>query len=158
MSEGSSKGAVILGWWSRNIGDREAGVARGLAARLRRAQGVEVLAERAVHDLAQALEVKDAGRLIRLVQVLAEVREHTDVPLAKTLGHVDGMSQLRFQRLIRTPAEELGTAVRRALPLANRRANVAALGPDVLFWNDDVRTRWCFQYFEAARGGAGEES
>lgn len=158
MSEGEAKrsdpktrGQIILGWWSHSIGARDSAVARGLAARLRRAGPVTVLGEAAVHDLARGLGVTDAAVLIRLVQVLAEVREHSAKPLAAALGGEDGaMSTLRFQRLMRVADGDLTDALRRAIVMADRRCNVAALGEDLLHWTEKTRSRWCFQYFGAA--------
>lgn len=145
----------IREWWYTNLGNREHSPrARALAARLRHATGVEALAELAVHDLARSLELGqrdgDADRLIRIATVLAEVREHDHRHLAARLGAVDALSRLRFERLIRSSEDEVATAVRRVLPLADRRCHVGTLGADLLFWNDTTRARWCFDYFGAA--------
>lgn len=156
MSE-KSRGEIpksIREWWHTNLGNRENNPrARALAARLRHATGVEALAEPAVHDLARSLELgqrdDDADRLIRIASVLAEVREHDYRHLAARLGAADALSRLRFERLIRSSSDEIATAVRRALPLAERRCNVGTLGTDLLFWNDGTRARWCFEYFGA---------
>lgn len=150
--EARGRGRVILGWWSANLGDRDLAQARGLAARLRRAGPVEVLGERAVHDLARSLALRDAAVLIRLVKVLAEVRDHAGMPLPAVLGVGDPpvMSTLRFQRLMRADEQELTDVLRRAIVMANRRCNVAALGEDLLHWSEQTRSQWCFQYFGAA--------
>jgi len=143
-----SVGAIILGWWARELGDRQSAAARGLAARLRRAGPVDALAERAVHDLAQALNLRDGARLAFLVRLLAEVREHEGRPLARALGGAEPvMSELRFQRLMRADGGELPEALRRAITLADRSCNVARLGSDLLHWGEDVRRRWCFDYY-----------
>lgn len=143
-----SAGGEILGWWSRALGDRDSGAARALAARLRRAGSVEALAERAVQELGQRLALRDGMRLARLACLLAEVREHTGERLARRLGGDDPvMSTLRFQRLLRADDAELPDALRRAILLAERRCNVAALGEDLLYWGDSVKMRWCFDYY-----------
>jgi CRISPR system Cascade subunit CasB len=153
MSEAIPKtpSQIILGWWSHNVGARDSAAARGLSARLRRAGPVGVLGEAAVHDLARALQMTDAAALIRLVQVLAEVRDHTSQPLAAVLGQGDApaLSTLRFQRLMRGADSDLTDSLRRAVVMADRRCNVAALGADLLFWSEKTRSRWCFQYFGA---------
>lgn len=149
----------IYDWWRRAIADRNSGNARALAARLRRAEGVEVLAEREVHELAQLLRVtsSDATRLIRLVQVLAEVREQDSAPLARRLGGTElTMSNLRFERLLRSRGDEFTLAVRRALMMVDRRCNVRRLASDLLQWDhpewgDAVRTEWSFDYFAIPR-------
>jgi CRISPR system Cascade subunit CasB len=143
-------GQIILGWWSHNIGDRDQAHARALSARLRRAGPIAVLTERRVHELGHALGLRDAARLIRLVQVLAEVRDHSPKPLAEALGGQEPvMSALRFQRLMRVADEDLTDALRRAVVMATRHCNVAALGNDLLNWSEKTRACWCFQYFGA---------
>lgn len=152
MSDVESKrpGQIIFRWWAQNIGDRNSSHARALAARLRRAGPVEALTERAVHDLAQDLDITDAESLVRLVQVLAEVRDHAGPALAQRLGgDQPALSTLRFQRLMRVSDNDLATALRRAVVMADRRCNVAALGQDLLHWTDKTRSRWCFHYYGA---------
>ena len=81
--------ALIMGWWSHELADRNSGAARALAARLRRAGPVDALAEYAVQDLAHKLDLRregDGTRLSRLVRLLAEVREHSRDPLPRRLG------------------------------------------------------------------------
>lgn len=150
MSDGN--GAAILGWWSAQIGDRQSAAARGLSARLRRGGALDILAEPPVHDLSRRLGLRDAPTLIRLVGVLAHVREHRPQRLAQRLGQGDppALSSLRFQRLIRAQDDDLTAALVRALPLAGHACNVAALGADLMFWTDDTRGRWCFDYFGTA--------
>lgn len=162
MSERDTRGAAILGWWQVNIGDRENGGARALAARLRRAGRIEALAEPEVHELARRLGLGpwpgDADRLVRLVQVLAEVRTHVGGRAGRLAARFGGpepaLSSLRFQRLMRAEGEDLTAALRRALPMADRTCNLADLGTDLLGWDhpewgDEIRARWCFEYFGA---------
>ncbi len=159
MTVKNDRGKTILEWWRENIANRESGRARALAARLRRAGGIEALAEPEVHVLAQRLGLqrgeRDAAQIVRLVQVLAEVRENDDQRLAQRLGgHEPAMSPSRFQRLLRSRGEEFTIALRRALPMVDRRCNVAQLGRDLMTWDserwgDKTRTDWCFDYFGA---------
>lgn len=145
-----SFGQTVLGWWRVNIGGRDSAQARALAARLRRAGPVEALSERAVQDLARLIHAgpAQAEDLARLVRLLAEIREHDSAPLARRLG--DGvLSELRFQRLMRAEGEERDALLRRAIAMAERRCNVAALATDLWRWDDATRTRWCFHYFGA---------
>lgn len=160
MSDGQGRGGRILGWWQVNIGNRDSGRARALAARLRRSGTIEALAEPEVHDLSRALSLRDPERLVRLVQVLAQVRDHDPRRLAQRLGGPEpAMSTLRFQRLLRASGEDLTMALVRALTMADRRCNVAALGEDLLDWDhpargDRTRANWCFDYFGAPPPGA----
>ncbi|MGV6819050.1 MAG: type I-E CRISPR-associated protein Cse2/CasB [Parvularcula sp.] len=160
MSETPTKGDTIYKWWWTNLGNRDSGRARGLAARLRRATSIDVLMEPEVHELAQRLKLKsrDADRLVRLVQVLAEVRENGGRRLAQRLGEGEPppLSPLRFQRLLRSQGEELTTAMRRALSMVKYQCNIASLGRDLLYWDhpqwdDETRTQWAFDYFGAPR-------
>lgn len=158
------KGFTVSRWWKQHVEPRERSGARALAARLNRANAIEALSEPAVHEL-----LRDLGwdgrtpwqvrALLRLVRVLPMVREHTQATLAQRLGAGDTppMSALRFQRLLRADDEELVTALRRALPMVDRRCNVEALGRDLIDWSapdDHVRTRWCFDYFGATAPAA----
>lgn len=147
-----SVGQIALGWWSTNISKRETGHARGLSARLRRAGPIEALSETAVHELGQNLSVgpAQADKLVRLVCLLSEVREHDSTPLARRLGGSEPMlSSLRFQRLMRAEELELVSLMRRAIMMSDRRCNIAALASDLWNWDDAARTRWCFHYFGA---------
>ena len=151
MSEaGKSFGQTVLGWWQINIGARNSPQARALSARLRRAGPVEALSERAVQELARALDVQpaQAGRLARMVRILAELREHDGATLAQQLGG-GVLSDLRFQRLMRAEGDERDALMRRAISIADRRCNLAALANDIWVWDDATRTRWCFHYFGA---------
>lgn len=149
MSEDKSFGQQVLSWWSVNIGARDNPRARALAARLRRAEPVEALAERPVQELARALSIgpAQAAKLASLVQLLAEVREHDGRSLAQCCAET--LSELRFQRLIRAEGEEFTGALRRAISMVDRRCNVAALATDIWHWNEQTRIRWCFHYFGA---------
>jgi len=135
----------------QHLGDGEAGHAHALATRLRHARGAAALAEGAVHDLARKLDLRDGARLIGIVTLLAGVRSLTPQTLARRLGEVESMlSSLRFQRLMRAEGKELAIGLRRAVILADRQCNVAALGANLIFWSDRVRKTWCFHYFGAA--------
>ncbi len=152
MSEKSkAPGAVALGWWTVNIGQRDVPAARALVARLRRAAPMVVLSEPRVQELARDLDLRphNAKEIVRLAVLLAEVRETSSEPLASRLGGDDPMlSQLRFQRLMRAEGDDLTAQLRRAISMADRRCNVAALAADLLHWGA-ARPRWCFQYYGA---------
>lgn len=152
-----SRAEIAAAWWRAQIADRDRAAARGLAARLRRSGDIATLAEPAVQDLARRLGVGPAGArdLVRLVQILAELREDDRASLARRLGGAEpNLSTLRFQRLLRARGEEITTQLRRAIVMAERRANVARLAADLLVWEhpewgDGARARWCFDYFGA---------
>lgn len=144
-------GAIAFGWWAREIAPRDNPAARGLAARLRRAAPLEALCEPAVIELHAALGLRpwQAEQLVRLATLLAEVREHLADSLPRRLGGAEpALSPLRFQRLLRAGGNDLTSQLRRAIVMADRRCNVAALAADLLNW-DAARPRWCFEYFGA---------
>lgn len=148
-------GRQVESWWQQHVADRQSGQARGLAARLRRRTAIEVLAEPAVHKLADSLHTRDAERLLRLVRVLAELRGTSATSLPRLLGRGDPkpLSTARFQTVMRGEGDELTTALIRAirgLGAADARAcNIAALARDLWFWDDATRARWTFEYFAA---------
>jgi CRISPR system Cascade subunit CasB len=150
--EKKGPGAIALGWWAREIAQRDSPAARGLSARLRRAAPMAVLCEPAVQRLARALDLDhwQSDLLVRLAVLLAELRETSPETLAQRLGGGDNavLSNLRFQRLLRAEGDELTDHLRRAIVMADRRCNVAALAADLLDW-EAVRPRWCFHYFGA---------
>jgi CRISPR system Cascade subunit CasB len=82
-----------------------------------------------------------------VAQVLAAVRTHGQLSLARRAGQDGRMSHARFDRLIRAEGNDLTTAILRALPFVERTCNVGRLGADLWFWGDAVRTRWCFDFF-----------
>ena len=150
-----TRGDICADWWRGALADRNSGAARGLAARLRRADALGVLAEPAVQALARRLGMGpgDAPRLVGLVQVLADVRADDRASLAQRLAGV--LSPLRFQRLMRAEGAEFTTQLRRAILMADRRCDVARLAGDLLAWDhpdwgDPARARWCFHYFGAS--------
>lgn len=152
MSEArQGPGKIALAWWLREIAPRDIPAARGLSARLRRAAPLAVLCEPAVIQLATALGLRpgQADDLVRLATTLAEIRQSGSDTLARRLGGAEPvLSPLRFQRMMRAEGAELTDHLRRAIVMADRTCNVAALAADVLHW-EAARPRWCFQYFGA---------
>lgn len=159
-TERRDAGGIIREWWAANIGNRDSGAARALAARLRRRSAIEILCEPAVHHLARLLNLHDSDRLLRIVRVLAEFRAEDRSPLARRLGGADPViSPARFQRLMRADGEALTLALIRAAhmlgPAETRSCDIARLGRDLLLWDhprwgDETRARWSFEYFDGA--------
>ena len=145
----------ILKWWQQYLEPKQYdGASRAFRAQLRRSVSpVEVLADARVVELAQDLKlVYDLPRLITLVRVLAAAKDHNSTVLARKLGantsDVRVMSELRFRRLLRAEQGlELETALLRALRIADGTCNLERLGTDIVWWTDDIRNRWCFEYY-----------
>lgn len=185
-------------WW-RALQPREAGsealpaalvgMGRGERARLRRcATADELLSEPSALLLADGLiadgerwplskKAVTYERLALVAGVLAKVKEDVrdQRSLAWRLGNGSGgeraaMSELRFKRLQRTEdIDDLFLQWRRAVQLADGRADVAQLADDLLTWllelgqstsrgSDSVKFRWAYDYYLSARDRAAAEA
>lgn len=160
---------------------------RADSAKLRRAASIEDLeTERAAQLLtARLLDApwrnqavqhwceNDAGPLLMLVGVLAAVKHDArdGRSLASRLGHAAGgesppMSELRFKRLLKSRSlDEFFTAARRAVALADGKADVVVLADDMLAWayeqakerkvDEPVQSlcfRWARDYYQPQMG------
>ncbi|MFH1113945.1 MAG: type I-E CRISPR-associated protein Cse2/CasB [Pseudomonadota bacterium] len=69
----------------------------------------------------------------------------------RTSGGGAVVSGLRFRRLLKcqTP-EELYPMLRRTIRLLNNRADLYSLANDVLYWDEDVRKQWAYDYYSVA--------
>ncbi len=160
MTESKGIGAVAVEWRGRFMG-RDDGAARSVRARLKRCcSPVEALAVEATHELNLQLKEIDlnptASQLALIATTFARLDSVDGKGLATAFGakpSKDGprkLSEIRFQSLIRIKS-------RRDL-IAPLRRSMAVLGPDLscngwmlaedlFYWNDQVRSKWCFQYF-----------
>ncbi|MXZ01072.1 hypothetical protein F4Y93_10655 [Candidatus Poribacteria bacterium] len=140
----------LFDWWKKNVHDNNLET-RGRSARLRNAQTqVDFLLEPCVHEMIAKLGIRDGDRACLIAGVLAHVEKNSTLHLARGLGQgkEPRMSQLRFQKLIRSPdLIDLRTQVRRSLPMLEKTCNVSELGTDLFFWGEKTQNRWCFEYF-----------
>ena len=93
------------------------------------------------------------ARLALIAVALAHITDDRTESTAKRFGSGDpkALSGIRFDALIR--AKEPGQLLRplvRSLQVIGSTANVAKLATDLYWWNDKVRTDWCFDYHGAA--------
>jgi CRISPR system Cascade subunit CasB len=162
---------------------------RGARAQLRRcADAEELLGQVATLLLAHRLVALggDKGwlsntalsyeRVAWVAGVLATVKEdrHDGKSLACHLGHGPDherpkMSELRFKALLRSPSvDDLFRHWRRAVQLADGKADVAQLVDDLLSWqieldrsvpraSDGVKFHWAYDYYLSARDRAAVE-
>ena len=163
MTVNQSVGATCMSWWAADIA-AETGGARRSRAELRRADSaMTALGLSATHELNRRLI--DAGhdlrrrrdgpeRLALIAVALAHVAQHKpNDSAAKRFGSGDpkALSGIRFERLIRSKAPaQLLQPLARSLRTVDRAVNVARLATDLYWWNDKVRTDWCFDYHGAA--------
>ena len=162
MTDTGLPGAICAHWWHQALGGDD-GPARTTRARLRRCSTApEALTIDAVHDLNARLRAKGfppgAGLLALIAIALAHVSESGELGLAAEFGRRAGkdgprpLSEQRFQALIRTTRHtDLIVPLRRAMAIVRRAPiAVAPMANDLFFWNENIRTKWCFQYFGAA--------
>lgn len=157
-----SIGATCMSWWRTGIVG-EGGPARRSRAQLRRAEAVTAaLCLPATHDLNRRLietghdlrRRRDGPERLALIAVaLAHVADHRTESAARRFGSGDpkALSGIRFDALIR--AKEPGRLLRplvRSLNVVDGNVNVVRLATDLYWWNDKVRTDWCFDYHGAA--------
>lgn len=162
MTASQSIGATCMSWWRTGIVG-EGGPARRSRARLRRAAGVTAaLCLSATHDLNRRLieaghdlrQRRDGPDRLALIAVaLAHVADDRVDSAARRFGSGDPktLSGIRFDALIRArePSWLLRPLVR-SLQVVDGGVNVAKLATDLYWWNDKVRTDWCFDYHGAA--------
>ena len=162
MTKEQSIGSTCMSWWKSHVAG-ETGSSRQARAQLRRAAGTTAaLCLPATHALNRSLI--DAGydlrrrkdgpdRLALIAVALSHVAEHRQDTAAKRFGNGDPkpLSGIRFDALVRakSPGQLLRPMVR-SLLLVDRTVNVAKLATDLYWWNDKVRTNWCFDYHGAA--------
>jgi CRISPR system Cascade subunit CasB len=131
---------------------------------LRRASLIDAMTEEVVVRLHRRLGLarQDFPRAALVACVLAHVRDHElRLRVARAAGRPSAeengvLSTLRFRRLLTMRGEEdCAIAFRRLVALLGGKVNVADLAQSLLDWNDvDAgdrrRTRWAFDYYDAA--------
>lgn len=144
-------------WW-RGLDDDRAG-----RAILRRAESLTAVTlsapyQRVYSQLCHAGWKEDApdylkDRLAAVIGLLVHVQENSALTPPKAMSarkpgdDKPPVSELRFQRLLESAdLESLYSGLRRMLPLMNHSVDVKALAKDVLFWGDNVKKRWAYDY------------
>ncbi|MGH7117618.1 MAG: type I-E CRISPR-associated protein Cse2/CasB [Acetobacteraceae bacterium] len=166
MTSIDQQSTTAAAWW-RNLqpnlrnGDPNPHADRAALARLRRADLLGAMQERATFNLFRALGRTHPNQLPEVAlcaAVLATVRDDDRrFHAARQLGAPPGesedravMSPLRFRRLIQaTSPEDRLILFRRAVALAGHAINVRDLAAACLDWSDGRRQRWIFEYYAA---------
>ena len=154
-------------WWADLSGKTDQRKQdRGALAKLRRCRRpVDALTISATFPLMQRLPGFNHDRVAALAVVLAHIRE--DDPgkkVARAIGRkslTDEESALlsegRFRRLLQTQGnEELLTSMVRLVRHMKGIANINDIAGSVLYWGDETRRRWAFDYYAA--GSAAPDS
>ena len=149
---------------------------RGARARLKRCEGVfDALLEPETHRLIASVHGNyvPEQKLAILALILARVENTANYPtFADALGLTrEGniptgdarprLSPTRFSSLIRASedADEFARALRRALAiLGDARFNVRRFIGDVLFFDDQTRRDWTFEYYHTRRADTAENT
>lgn len=157
--------AELSSWWHELHHEKASGQARADRAMLKRCASVdEVVLQSAYGRIYRRLLEAHAGepwkprqqdRLAALVALLAHVKDKSELSLPKAMSERKTkddsapVSELRFQRLLESPdIHALFTGVRRVLPLIKHKVNIQSLAVDVFTWNDRVKKRWAYGYYE----------
>ena len=155
-----SGGSIAYDWW-RSLNPREvfqSGRQRAALARMRRAATpIEVMQEPEALRLIARMPRSNPDRVATLAGVLAGVRETDERRVARALGRTtldDVQSALlsegRFRRLLQVNHDELMEPMRRLVRMAKGTLNVRDLSSAILYWGDDVKKRWIFDYYGVA--------
>ena len=150
-------------WWRALVPDDEGtkapkGHQRAALARLRRAQdAIDVMMEPEALRLIRRLPRRSLDRAATVAGVLAFVTIHDASHIIRSVGRTDfedeksaTLSEGRFRRLLQLRADELLDPMRRLVRLNKGHANVGDLAKSILFWGDDEKKRWIFEYYGVA--------
>lgn len=88
-------------------------------------------------------------RLAVIAAVLAHIkkRDERNFPASMREGDQQKVSELRFRRLLESPAiDDLFVGLRRTLPLVGHAADPNKLANDIWYWGDKVRKDWAYAY------------
>ena len=104
--------------------------------------------------LIRRLPRRSLDRAATVAGVLAFVTAHDASHIIRSVGRTAfedeksaTLSEGRFRRLLQLGADELLDPMRRLVRLNKGHANVGDLAKSILFWGDDVKKRWIFEYY-----------
>jgi len=144
-------------WWAGLERDRAA------RAQLRRAHDITAVSLTPAYQRAYR-RMRAAGwdeegpslrndRLVAVIGLLAHVKTNGDQSPAQAMSRNNSdndrppVSSLRFQRLLESPdLDALFIGLRRVLPLINHQISITALANDILYWGDQVKKNWAYDY------------
>ena len=153
-------GASIAYEWWRSLNPTEglqSGRHRAALARMRHAASlIEVMHEPEALRLVARLP-RSPDRAATLAGVLAYVRETDERRVARAIGRTTMdddqsalLSEARFRRLLQVNEDGLMEAMRRLVRMARWTVNVRDLSSAILYWGDEVKKRWIFDYYGVA--------
>ncbi len=92
-----------------------------------------------------------AGLLGQVDAIAPDSRDKGLAAVRMGQGDRPTVSPMRFQKLVRSDRDELMNPLRRALAQIDFRCNAGRLASDLFYWGDDVKARWCLQYYGDAQ-------
>lgn len=158
---------AFMHWWARLSDAAASGTDKADRAVLRRCDTPTAVActgayQRVYRRMAQAHEGApwtswQQDRLAALVGLAAHVRTSSERSLPVEMGQRSAagdspcVSELRFRRLVESPdIDSLFTGVRRVLPLIKHQVDLKTLAVDLWQWNEAVKKRWVYAYYDPA--------
>lgn len=166
---------AFLHWWERISRDSAGGIDKADRAVLRRCATPTAVActgayQRVYHAMLAAHEGPpwtswQQDRLAALAGLAAHIKRSSNRSLPQEMhqhpegGERNRVSELRFKRLLESPdVDSLFTGLRRVLPLIEHQVDLASMASDLFRWNDAVRKRWAYAYYDTAPARAGEQT
>ena len=161
MTDSAKPGGASIAyeWWrSLNPTDSlQSGRQRAALAGIRRATTpIEVMQEPEALRLIARMP-RNPDRVATLAGILAFVRESDDRRVARAIGRTTMdddqsalLSESRFRRLLQVNHDELMEPMRRLVRMAKGTLNVRDLSSAILYWGDEVKKRWIFDYYGVA--------
>ena len=143
---------IIIKWWSDLQNDF------GSRATLKRCKNAtSVIFEQSYHDLyrriakTDSVNTEEANRLAIICGIISHVTEN-DVSrkIADQMSSSNNkrvLSDLRFRRLLEYERNELYIPMIRIVHMLNKKINLNDLIYDIFYWGDEIRKRWCFDYY-----------
>lgn len=177
MQHNSPTVNAVVNWWKLLHADHGD---RGARARLKRCESVfDALLEPETHKLIAGVHENgyvSEKNLAVLALTLARVKPSEKLArfpnFATVLGHTQEdkiptgdarprLSSMRFSALLRAGADKdrFAQALRRALAiLGDKPFNVRRFVRDILFFNDQTRQQWTFEYYHTRRADTTEDT
>ena len=150
---------ITFDWWRDHCqSDAQAGYgnARKFRAACRRLRsplqaytlGETVALHRALAKAGYGEEEHPTIRVGMISALLGQFGNLNEAPVAAKMGgNPPAVTPLRFQTLIRSDRAALMAPLRRALTQIKFECDPTSLASDVYYWGDDVKARWCLQYY-----------
>ncbi len=156
---------ALMHWWMRIADESASGQDKADRAILKRCDSIEAVTRTAAyHRVYWAMRAQHQGaewkpweqdRLAMLVGLAAHVKRGGHKLATEMCQRAQGsdrpaVSELRFRRLLESPDNDsLFVALLRVLPLVGRQLDLYPLARDLFSWDDSVKKRWAYDYYDS---------